>query len=546
MGIHAVEDQHEPPFLVLEYVIGHSLADLLEAEHQFSLEQIVTLTKEIVTGLGAAHAAGIVHRDLKPANILIDDHSGAARITDFGLARAIDDPELTVPGEILGTPRYMSPEQIEGLPLDRRSDFFSLGTLLYRLSTGEHPFPGKKPITLARQICDHQPRPPQAVNQELPKWFSDLIQQLMQKEPADRPASAEEIVKRLYQPLSVTGHQPTKRVPIAFALYVLLIAVLYFVVTFQSDPTQPSEESVIDAGESQPVVADLNPNDSPIVSEEEAVPVLVQQLIDPSRKWSEPYRAVEMELPVGKQVCPAVSADNQTLCFSIVQGNEQSGVYFAKRGEQGEPWKDVERIPISIEGVVHIDDVEPASDMNSLLFAAEPENAVTDSYNIGIVTRNSDQSWGIPEWLTEVNSDEYESSPSLSNDQQMLVFTSYRQPSVGRRDLWISHRTDAESVWSEPELAGEPLNTSQHDIPNQLLGEPSILVLTRHENGPRDVYLSWRTDENEWAEPVPMPTPFDNYIEAIWIFDDGESIVYQTASNGWEHSELRIVHRINE
>src|SRR5204863_10215328 len=120
--IHAVEEANGLPYLVMQYVAGQSLQDRLDKEGPLDLPEVLRIGMQAAAGLAAAHAHGIVHRDVKPANILLENGVERVKLTDFGLARAIDDASLTQSGVIAGTPQYMSPEQAEGQPADHRSD----------------------------------------------------------------------------------------------------------------------------------------------------------------------------------------------------------------------------------------------------------------------------------------------------------------------------------------------------------------------------------------------------------------------------------------
>lgn len=213
VGIYSIDDQHDPPMLVLEHIDGKSLADILQDSVPLQISRIVEMAIDVTQGLRAAHAVGLVHRDLKPGNILVDSLTGRAVVSDFGLSRAIDNPDLTANGELLGTPRYMSPEQIEGAPVDQRSDLFSLGTVLYRMLTGTHAFPGRKPITLVRQICDTTPAPVKSIRSDAPKWLCALTEQLLEKDPDARPQSANDVIAVLNAGEHAgNGHRRLRRV----------------------------------------------------------------------------------------------------------------------------------------------------------------------------------------------------------------------------------------------------------------------------------------------------------------------------------------------
>jgi hypothetical protein len=196
------------PFLVMQLVQGETLEKKLARDGKLSLVEILRIGLQTSAALAAAHSQGVIHRDLKPSNILIDSSSGRAKLTDFGLARCIEDLSLTRTGFVAGTPLYMSPEQAMGEALDERSDLFSLGAVLYEMSTGRPPFRGSTPLAVLKQITDRPASPARSLNPELPAWLNDLIQQLLAKRPDQRPISAavvaEELGKRLaaFEPVS--------------------------------------------------------------------------------------------------------------------------------------------------------------------------------------------------------------------------------------------------------------------------------------------------------------------------------------------------------
>ncbi len=193
IGIHAVEDAAGIPYLVMEFIDGPSLEDRLRLGGPPEVEEIVRLGLQTAAGLAAAHDQGLVHRDIKPANILLESSTRRVKITDFGLARAVDDGSLTQSGLIVGTPAYMSPEQANGDPVDHRADLFSLGSLLYQLCTGRPPFLAASTQGLLKRVRNDTPRPPREINADVPVWLESLIFRLHAKNPADRVQTAAEV-----------------------------------------------------------------------------------------------------------------------------------------------------------------------------------------------------------------------------------------------------------------------------------------------------------------------------------------------------------------
>jgi serine/threonine protein kinase len=197
VAIYNVEADGTLPFLTMQYVPGHSLQARVDENGPLRVEEILRIGLQAASGLAAAHAHGLVHRDVKPSNILLEDTVERAILTDFGLARAIDDASLTQTGIIAGTPHYMSPEQASGGDIGARSDLFSLGSVLYFMATGHPPFRAPSALAVLHRICREDHRPVRYWNKDIPDHLSDTIDRLLEKKPARRFASAEEVRDRL-------------------------------------------------------------------------------------------------------------------------------------------------------------------------------------------------------------------------------------------------------------------------------------------------------------------------------------------------------------
>jgi TOMM system kinase/cyclase fusion protein len=182
--------------IVMELVEGRTLSQILR-EGPMELAQGLALAREVASALVEAHAHGVVHRDLKTENIVVTA-SGRPKILDFGLAKRVEHTEaeaaLTVDGMVLGTCRSMAPEQIEGRLIDPRTDLFSFGTLLYETFTGTSPFYDKSVIETLKRVCLHRQPPARETNPRLPEELSDLIDHLLQKDPAQRPQNAQSVL----------------------------------------------------------------------------------------------------------------------------------------------------------------------------------------------------------------------------------------------------------------------------------------------------------------------------------------------------------------
>jgi serine/threonine protein kinase len=193
VAIYAVEEEGPVPFLVMPLIAGHSLQEEIDAHGPLPTAEVVCIGLQIAEGLEAAHRQELIHRDIKPANILLEDGTRRVKITDFGLARALDDASITQSGAIMGTPMYMSPEQAEGKKIDQRSDLFSFGSVLYALCTGRPPFRAKSAVAVLRRVCDFEPPLVRDINPDVPGWLEEVILELLEKHPADRYQSAGEV-----------------------------------------------------------------------------------------------------------------------------------------------------------------------------------------------------------------------------------------------------------------------------------------------------------------------------------------------------------------
>lgn len=202
MPILTVNSSGKLPFLVMPYIACESLQQRIAREGPLELVDILRIGTQTAGGLAAAHAQGLVHRDVKPANILLEKGVDRVLLTDFGLARAVDDASITRSGIIAGTPQFMSPEQARGEPVDVRSDLFSLGSVLYAMCTGRPPFRAESTFGILRRITDDTPRPVREINSAIPVWLAAIVEKLLAKEPGERFASAAEVALLLEQCLA--------------------------------------------------------------------------------------------------------------------------------------------------------------------------------------------------------------------------------------------------------------------------------------------------------------------------------------------------------
>ena len=190
VSIYAVGEHEGNPYLAMEFIAGRTMAQVIRGGEQVPLARKVHWLSELCAGLGHAHESGIVHRDVKPSNLLIAQGSGMLRLLDFGIAHGNEASSMTMAGMIVGTPQYMSPEQITGQPVDARSDIFSVGAVAYELLTGRQAFGGDNLYNVSRQIVGEQPRPIESFVPDVPNALVKTIAKCLQKEPGSRAGNA--------------------------------------------------------------------------------------------------------------------------------------------------------------------------------------------------------------------------------------------------------------------------------------------------------------------------------------------------------------------
>lgn len=252
-------------FISMEYVDGCNLAEFLKS-NTLTVEQVISFSLQIAKSVSILHKKGYVHRDLKPENILIDQNN-TIKITDFGIAFHEALNHVTSEGNVLGTPLYMSPEQINNVPLDQSSDVFSLGIIFYQMVTGQNPFWAERFGEIFSNILTIEPAPLNKYNPELPDWFVDLVDDMLQKASQKRIKNASLIVERIEKFVKKqvsenfnkkNKNEEVKKEPFFRWKFVVpfssLIIVLFFVFYFQfikeNDANSAKQQEIVNADSS--------------------------------------------------------------------------------------------------------------------------------------------------------------------------------------------------------------------------------------------------------------------------------------------------------
>lgn len=194
--MYDLNDYQGLQFITMEYIAGEDLKSFIRRSGRVSIGKAISIAKQMCEGLHEAHDLGVIHRDLKPSNIMIDSQ-GNTKIMDFGIARSTEAKGITEAGVIIGTPEYMSPEQVEGADVDPRSDIYSLGAILYELVTGRPPFEGKTPMSVAFKHKTSKPQEPRELNTQVPEELNRLILKCLEKDREKRHQNVDRLLEDL-------------------------------------------------------------------------------------------------------------------------------------------------------------------------------------------------------------------------------------------------------------------------------------------------------------------------------------------------------------
>ncbi len=200
--LHFIGQKDDLVYLVMEAIDGGSLAERLQREQQLPIEDAARIFGEVASALAHAHKRGVIHRDIKPQNVLLDAESGRALVTDFGIARTAEGGSLTATGMVVGTPAYLSPEQVTGEASDHRADIYALGAMMYEMLAGQPPFTGPTPTAVLMKRLGGPPEPLRSIRRDVPPALEELVDACLATDPNERIQNAADIARAL------TGHSP--------------------------------------------------------------------------------------------------------------------------------------------------------------------------------------------------------------------------------------------------------------------------------------------------------------------------------------------------
>jgi serine/threonine protein kinase/Flp pilus assembly protein TadD len=238
-------------FISMQYIDGENLAELIHASGTLGIEMAINIARQICLGLKVAHKQDIVHRDLKPQNIMIDKN-GKVYITDFGLAKSLEEQGISKSGIVMGTPQYLSPEQAMGEKVDQRSDIYMLGIIMYEMITGKELFYSETIIGYLQKHIQQKPTSPSTINLLIPPYFEKIILKCLEKERSDRYKNADDLLKDLQKEKVVSGsiflsfksRKILKRIAATFLLLIAAAAVLYVLINLSPPESKDNRKSV--------------------------------------------------------------------------------------------------------------------------------------------------------------------------------------------------------------------------------------------------------------------------------------------------------------
>ena len=596
-AVDEVDECGKLPYIVMECIVGRSLQEAIDETGSLEVARVLRIGTQVASGLAAAHAQGLVHRDIKPANILLENSVERVKITDFGIARAVDDVSVTKTGETACTPQYMSPEQAEGKRVDHRSDLFSLGSVLYAMCAGRAAFRGESSLAVLRRVCDDMPRPIREVNPDVPPWLAKIIEKLLAKHPDERFQTAAEVselleehLAQLQSRLSADDSQPpvsmesnsasprSRRIGLTIAV-VLLIAVGSLAVTESAGITRFSglfvsaarQEPTQDA----PGTADENRNDressAPKKPAEDHAPAPFKAadfkttdenqlssyeiLTSDQWEWTEPENLGPGVNTEASETRGQLSADGLTLLFvsnrSVKNQNEKPGrakLWMSRRDSLDQPFAEAVRLGPSVKSSDEQDFPTISGDGLVLVFFARAGVVPPDLWMSTRESPNDDWSQAV-NLGPNINGPVYDSLPFLSADGLSLWYNTHRPPR-GPWTLRRSTRASRERPWPKSliVISGENHATDPIVMSGVSFAADGLSRLYSHLG----MRLDTRPDRDRpWSEAVSLDrhvqTRGNREYSNPFLSADGKTILFNsTRSGGFGQADLWMIRRVKK
>ncbi len=526
-GMYDLGEEKGTHFITMEYVPGEDLKSFIRRARRLDIGAAISIGKQVCEGLSEAHRLGVVHRDLKPSNIMIDKE-GNARIMDFGIARSLKEKGITGTGVMIGTPEYMSPEQVEEKEVDHRSDIYSLGVILYEMVTGMVPFGGETPLSIAMKHKNEIPINPREINAQIPEDLSRVILRCMEKDKEKRFQSAGEVraeLTRIDKGIPTTERIIPKRKPITskeitvklglkklfiptLVFVALLIVIGYFL--FRSGPKLVEFK----VGRTQQITHAPDLEIDPAIS------------------------------PDGKMIAYAAGPENQMhLYIRQIAGGRTIALTESFPGNHRWPqWSpDGTRISFQSEGIIYV--VPALGGIPKRLVEPSPEESVRtpswspDGKQIAYVQGRNIYVHSVDEGKAIKIAEAFEPySLSWSSDGSKIAYVSGNRGFLFGRP-WIGNIAPS-SIWVVSIEKGSPIQLTDNRYLNvSPVWTPdgrNILFVT-NQGGSRDVYqLPLKTSAVPAGSPLRMTTGLN--ASTINLSADGKKLAYSVftySSNIW-------------
>lgn len=565
--VYAVEEQ-PLPYLVMEFVEGETLQQFMGRSGPVDAATVVRLARQIASGLEAAHSQGLIHRDIKPGNILVEGGPDARiKLTDFGLARSVDDASMTRTGIVSGTPMYMAPEQAQGQAMDQRTDLFSLGSVLYQMACGRPPFRGQTSLVVLKRVIEDSPRPIQEVLSEIPDWLAGIIHRLLEKKPENRIQTSAELVKLLsrceselniqgklsdrtirevLQPVASPNVRPRismARAIAAFCVVSLLLLSLYLVQQFWPSVKARTPDATLEPQDNiahSPVTNGV-PNHSPTAESrlDQEKPGSLLQIMDMSRPWNRFENLGGSVNSPQREANPIATNDELTLLLTI--NNE---LYQASRSKRGEEFTNKRKLQGTFASRTT---TSPwycmTGDGLELVFNSQ-EGASHDV--IYVCRRNTLQAeFSTPTVLPGINVTQLVRHPVISPNGLWLAVTVGGDKQTQSK-ICIYHRNSRSETF---ELSIDPALTPQGswDVVDYISNDGKSILLTVNSSKSRNVFVAERNHTKEKFQLMKVfpPQLQETKMDSPWISADGKSIYFHSRelSGGHGNLDIWVAHR---